>query len=98
MIDGTYKIKVQVLFGYKSGKIVLHTEGDKLLADIDVPIIGRHHVEGTVDGDKFSAKGSGMALPLGLIRFNIKGEVSGDDLHLDIKSNKGNLKMDGVRV
>ena len=41
MIDGAYKIEVQVLLGKKEGLVVLVTEGDVVYADIDAPIIGK---------------------------------------------------------
>ena len=98
MVDGTYKIKVDVLFGPKEGTVVLHTQDGVLTADIDAPVVGKQHVKGKVEGDTFTAKGSGKVFLLGKIDFDISGEVSGDDLHLDIHSSKGDIKLDGIRV
>jgi len=98
MIDGTYKIMVDVLFGPKEGTVVLHTDGDVLTADIDAPVVGKQHVKGKADGDTFTAKGTGRILLLGKIDFDISGEVSGDDLCLDIHSSKGNIKLNGTRA
>ena len=98
MIDGTYKIKIDVLFGRQEGWVVLRTEGDTMFADIDAPVVGKQHVKGKAEGDTFTAKGSGGVFLLGKIDFDISGEVSGDDLHLDIHSSKGDIKLDGTRV
>ncbi len=98
MIDGTYKIRIQMLLGAKYGRVVLQTKGDKLRAKINAPVIGRQIVRGHVDGDTFTAKGSGMAMLVGRIDYDIKGEVSGDDLYLEILSNKGNFTFEGTRV
>ena len=63
MIDGTYKIEVGVPFGRKTGTVVLRTQGDTAVADIDAPIVGKQHVEGRAEGDTFTAQGSGK-IPL----------------------------------
>lgn len=98
MIDGTYEIKVKTPLGHKSATVVLRTEGETLFADIDAPLIGKRSAEGRVEGDTFTAEGSGKLKFVGQIDFTLKGEVSGDDLHVEIESNKGNLTLEGVRV
>ena len=98
MIDGTYKVHIDVPFGRKEGTVVLRTEGDAVLADIDAPVVGKQHVEGKADGDAFTAEGSGKIKLVGKIDYALKGEVSGDDLHIDIRSNKGEFQLEGVRV
>ena len=98
MIDGTYKIEVDVPFGHKEGTVVLKTQGDVALADIDAPIIGKRSLEGRVEGDAFTAEGSGKIKLVGKVDFTLKGKVSGDNLHIDIHSNKGDFELEGVRV
>ena len=98
MIDGKYSFEVDVPFGRKEGTIVLRTEGDAAFADIDAPVIGKNHMEGQVDGDTFTAQGSSKIKFMGNVEFTAVGTVSGDNLHVDIKSNKGDFALDGVRV
>lgn len=98
MIDGTYKIEVDVPFGRKSGTVILHTQGDAAVADIDAPIVGKQHVEGRVEGDTFTAQGSGKIALVGAIDYTLNGEVSGDNLIINIQSNKGELQLRGIRV
>ena len=98
MIDGTYKIKVDVPFGRKEGTIVLRTEGDVAYADIDAPIIGKQQVEGRAEGNTFSAQGSMKVKLMGKVDYTLTGEVSGDDLRIDIKSSKGEATLWGARV
>ena len=98
MIDGTYKIQVDVPFGRKEGTVVLRTEGDAVFADIDAPIVGKRHVEGKAAGDAFTAEGSGKVKLVGKIDYTLEGEVAGDDLRIDIHSSKGEFKLAGVRV
>ena len=98
MIDGTYKIKVDTPFGRKDGTVILRTEGDAVHADIDAPVVGKRHMEGRTEGDTFTARGSGKIKLVGKIDFTLRGEVSGDDLHVNIESNKGEFKLEGTRV
>ena len=98
MIDGKYSFEVDVPFGRKEGTIVLRTEGDAAFADIDAPVIGKNHMEGQVDGDTFTAHGSSKIMFIGNVEFTVVGTVSGDNLHVDIKSNKGDFVIEGVRV
>lgn len=98
MIDGTYKIEVNVPFGRKEGTIVLRTEGDALFADIDAPVVGKQSVTGRAEGNTFTAQGTGKVKLLGKIDYTLAGEVSGDDLLIDIQSSKGEAKLAGIRI
>ena len=98
MIDGTYRIKIDVPFGRKEGTVVLRTEGETAFADIDAPVVGKHRMEGRAKGDTFTAEGSGKIKLVGKVDFTLQGEVSGDNLRVDIHSNKGDFKLEGVRV
>ena len=98
MIDGTYKIGIDVPFGRKEGTVVLSTKGDVVIADIDAPIVGKNHVEGHAEGDTFTAEGSGKIKLVGKIDYSLKGEVIGDSLRIDIHSSKGDFVLEGVRV
>ena len=98
MIDGTYKITVDVPFGRKDGTIVLRTQGDTVFADIDAPVVGKQSVQGRASGDTFTAQGSGKIAFVGNIGYTLQGEVAGDKLYVDIRSNKGNFKLEGVRA
>ena len=98
MIAGTYKIQIDVPFGRKEGTVVLRTEGDTVLADIDAPVVGKQHVEGKAEGDTFTAEGSGKIKLVGKIDYTLEGEVAGDDLRIDIHSSKGEFKLEGVRA
>lgn len=98
MLDGTYKIKVDVPFGRKDGTISLRTEGDTVIADIDAPLVGKQHLEGRAEGNTFTAEGSKKIKLMGAIDYTLKGEVDGDALHIYIKTNKGDAQLEGIRV
>lgn len=98
MIDGTYRVKVDVPFGRKDSTVVLRSEGDVVYADIDAPLIGKKQMQGKVEGDTFTAQGSGKIKLVGTVDFTLKGKVVGDNISIDIQSNKGELKLEGIRI
>ncbi len=98
MIDGTYNIYIDALLGQGRGKVTITTEGDTAIANISAPVIGRQRVRGKVQDDTFTAKGSRIVFPLGKLDFTIRCQVIGDDVQVDIKSNRGNFKFKGARA
>lgn len=97
MIDGAYKLKIDAPLS-KGGLVVLRTEGDVAYADIDAPAIGKQRVNGRCEGNTFTAEGSKSVLLVGRIDYTLRAVVSGDNIHVDIQSNKGNFTLEGVRV
>lgn len=98
MIDGTYNIEFDIPLGRKKGTVTLRTEGDVVFADIEAPLLGKQHGEGHVDGNTFTAEGSGKFKLVGKVDYTLKGVVEGNDLHVDIQSSKGEIKLDGTRI
>ena len=98
MIDGTYTMGVDVPFGPKDCTVVLRTEGSVVYAEIDAQIFGKTQMEGQAEGDTFIAQGSRKVKLMGKIDYTLKGEVSGDNIRIDIRTNKGPLLLEGVRV
>ncbi|MBQ9042856.1 MAG: hypothetical protein IJ111_08570 [Eggerthellaceae bacterium] len=99
MIDGTYKIEVRNMIGPKGGKATLQTDGDKAIIDIDMPVLGKQHAEGQLEGENgFSAQGSFGLFLIGKVRYKLRGEVKGDTMHTLIKSNRGFFDIAGKRV
>ena len=78
--------------------MVLRTKGDTFTADIDAPVIGKQKTSGRVSGDTFSAEGYFKMLLVGKVTYKLRGEVKGDDLKIQIKSNKGNFDFVGSRA
>lgn len=99
MIDGTYNVEIiNSPLGNKRGTVVLRVEGDKLIADIDAPIIKKQHIEGHAEGDSFTAEGTFKLLLVGKVSYSLRGEVSDDELRATIDSSKGAFELAGVRV
>ena len=98
MIDGTYNVEVDSPLGRKQGKVALRVEGDKVLADIDAPVIGKKKVEGTREGESgFSAQGSFKVLLAGKVEYTLRGQVEGDELRATVDTNKGAFELTGSR-
>ena len=99
MIDGTYEIEIDAPLGRKSGTVVLRTDGNTVIGDIDAPVIGKQHVEGGLEGENaFSAQGAFKLMLVGKIEYTLRGEVQGDVLTIVVKSNKGDFELSGNRV
>ena len=99
MIDGDYEIVIDTPMGQKLGAVALRVDGSAVIGDIDAPFIGKQHVRGTLDGgDSFSASGIFKVMFVGKIEYALRGKVEGDDLRIDIESNKGAFVLLGRRV
>ena len=98
MIDGKYRIEADTPLGRKSGTLELRTKGDIAYADIDAPVLGRKSAQGHASGDTFAMEGSARIGLLGRIDYTVKGQVLGDNLRLDIQSNKGEFTFEGARI
>ena len=98
MIDGTYKLEIELLLSRKECELTLRTEGDTVFAEIDIPLIGKKEATGHVEGDTFTADGSIKLKLIGDIDYELKGEVVDDKLILDIDTNKGKFLLEGERA
>jgi hypothetical protein len=98
MIDGTYRLEVNTPLGRKTTFVTLATQGDRIHAGVDAPIIGAQRATGKLVGDKFAIEGS-LKVPLfGTIIYTVVGKVVGDTLLVIIETNKGDFEFTGVRV
>ena len=98
MIDGKYAIKVDTPLGKRPGTVILKTQGNVFYADINAPVVGKQKTEGTVMGNSFATEGTFKLKLLGKVTYKLYGEVDGDNLHILIDSDKGQIKLDGVRA
>lgn len=99
MIDGTYNVEADTPIGKKSGTVALRTQGDTVLGEIDMPIVGKQNVEAEKgEGDTFSAQGVFKALLVGKVNYSLQGQVENDELHVSIVSSKGDFELKGTRA
>ena len=98
MVDGKYKIWVDTALGPTPGTIDLHTEGDKVIADINAPVVGKQRTEVQLEGENaFNSEGVFKLLLFGKIEYKLHGEVEGESLRVDIITNKGDIHLKGTR-
>ena len=98
MVDGRYALQIDTPLGKRPGLVVLKTQGDVLHIEIDVPILGKQKAKGRVSGNTFAADGSFRMGLMGKISYALQGEVSGNDLTVQIKSSKGDFNFKGKRM
>ena len=99
MIDGTYKVKLETPLGVKPAAITIRTQGNRVLGEIDAPIVGKQRVEGTLGpSDTFTARGTIRLMFAGKVDYALYGKVVGDHLSVSIESNKGNVELVGTRI
>ena len=98
MVDGKYALQIDTPLGKKPGLVVLKTQGDVLNIEIDVPILGKQKAKGRVTGNAFEADGAFRMGLMGKVSYALRGEVSGNDLSVQIKSSKGDLNFNGKRM
>ena len=98
MIDGKYNLSLELPIGSVDAKVDVKTEGDVAHFEFDAPLIGKRSLDGTCDGDTFTAEGALKLKLLGNIEFAVEGEVEGDDMYILAKTNKGEFKLHGLRA
>ena len=91
-------MRVGTPLGPVRGRIKLVTTGERLLVDLDAPVIGRRRLEGSAEGDSFNVKGAWWIFPFGRVEYVVEGAVNGDDIALTFKTNRGNTKAVGSRI
>ena len=98
MIDGKYNINIDTPFGRKPGTVALRTEGEKVIANIDAPVVGKLQTEGRLEGDGFAAEGTFKLKLVGNVTYSLHGTVVDDNLKISINSSKGKFELAGTRA
>ena len=99
MIDGTYEATIDTILGSQTGAVSLRSEGAKMLADLDAPVIGRQLIRGQLESENvFNAEGVFGLGFFGMLSYALRGEVEGDRLRIVLASGRGEYVIDGNRV
>ena len=98
MIDGTYDVELINSAIRKKGTMEIRSEGDRFSAEIKVPLIGTQQVEGSLDGNNFSAEGTFKLMFVGKIAYTMRGEAIDDGLHMFLETSKGDFEATGTRI
>ena len=97
-IDGTYNIEVETKLGTQTGTAKVTTQGDKVEAELDAPIVGKVNASGTCTEDgSFKVAGTARLL-LARIDYTVEGSIKGDKLTATVKAADGQLSVKGTRA
>ena len=97
-VDGTYKIEIDTPMGKQEATLTLKTEGAKLSGTTDSMLGKADFSGGTVTGDTF-AFSMEISSPMGSMKLDYTGQVSGDDVSGSIKAGDfGSSPFSGKRV
>lgn len=96
MIDGLYDCKMKTQMGEISGKITLETNGNDLSGIVETMGMKNRFSGGKLNGNTCVFEGSFKTI-LGSIKYNIKGEVQGNNLKIIADTNKGKFEIIGER-
>jgi len=96
-IDGTYQIQLDTPIGRQDFKLVLKTEGDKLIGSSD-SLLGKLDFTGVIKGDRFSWD-TVITGSVGSMKLEFSGKVSGDEISGDVKAGEwGKFPYTGKKI
>lgn len=98
MIDGTYQFNSKTPLGKQKGTIEIATDGPVAAATINAAGKSKH-LTGTLDGNKatFAAEVK-LPFPFGKLKFNIDGEVVGEELLARVSTKRFKFNVTGTKV
>lgn len=92
MIDGNYDLSIPTPMGAINGKVALKSNGNQLMGTLECMGMKNNFNNGTVNGNQCNFSGA-LNTPLGNIEYHVTGMLQGSILHVDVQSNKGNIKL-----
>jgi len=97
-VDGTYNIEIDTPMGKQTSKLVLKSEGSALSGSMESPFGTMEFSDGTVSGDQV-AWGMEISGPMGSMKLEYKGTVTGDDISGELKAGDfGSSPFKGTRI
>lgn len=97
-VDGTYNIEVDSPMGKRSGKLILKVDGGSVSGSYTTEMGEQSFQDGTVSGDDFAFSAT-MSSPMGEIKLDFKGTVSGDDISGEVQAGSfGTSPFKGTRA
>lgn len=97
-IDGTYNIEMNTPMGTQPGKLTLKTDGDALSGTFSSAQGEQSFQGGTVSGEEI-AWSIQMSGPMGEMKLDFKGSVSGDDISGEVQLGSfGSATFKGTRA
>lgn len=96
-MDGLYEVAVKTPMGEIKGNVKLVTSGNELSGYIETMGKRNNFSGGRVSGNRFTISGSVNA-SITNIKYDIQGEVMGNTLNINAKTNMGSFKLQGRRI
>lgn len=96
-MDGLYEVAVKTPMGEIKGNVKLITNGNELSGYIETMGKRNNFSGGRVSGNKFTISGN-INASITSIKYDIQGEVMGNTLNINAKTNMGSFKLQGKRI
>ncbi len=96
-MDGLYEISIKTPMGEIKGNVKLVTNGNELSGYIETMGKRNDFSGGRVNGNKFTISGN-VNVSIANIKYDIQGEVIGNTLNINAKTNMGSFKLQGRRI
>lgn len=96
-MDGLYEIAMKTPMGEIKGNVKLVTSGNELSGYIETMGKRNNFSGGRVNGNRFSISGN-INVSIANIKYDIQGDVMGNTLNINAKTNMGSFKLQGKRI
>lgn len=96
-MDGIYEVAVRTPMGEIKGNVKLITSGNELSGYIETMGKRNNFSGGRVSGNRFTISGN-INASITSIKYDIQGEVMGNTLNINAKTNMGSFKLQGKRI
>lgn len=96
-MDGLYEISLKTPMGEIKGNVELATSGNELSGYIETMGKRNNFSGGKVNGNKFTISGN-INASIANIKYDIQGEVIGNTLNINAKTNMGSFKLQGRKI
>ena len=96
-MDGLYEISTKTPMGELKGNLKLICNGNELSGYIDAMGKRNNFSGGKVIGNKCMISGN-VSTPIASIKYDIQGELVGNVLNIDAKTNMGSFKLQGRKL
>ena len=98
MIEGTFDVAVDTPKLHRRGTLALKSEGDALVARLNVGQLEGIMLSGTCEDKEFSIEGTAEFGELGEVEFSAKGEIWGNSIDVKCDTSIGAVTVFGTRL
>ena len=98
MIEGTFDVAVDTPKLHRRGTLALKSEGDALVARLNVGQLEGIMLSGTCEDKEFAIEGTAEFGELGEVEFSAKGEIWGNSIDVKCDTSIGAVTVFGTRL